>query len=223
MLRLVQTLKIGRLARTKPTSMEPSSASLLPRFYSTPPTLSPFDAHLRAALKVSLKARDSFRTGVIKVGAAQLQSSVSPPPRPDAHSLRPHQSLISDLQHGAHLASPPAAAKVLRKAIATRLSAADQFLAATPAREDLATQYRAEAAVLEEFTSLIETKPEGVDGMGKEELSRLLEVVLVELRLDPEAAVGGKDMGRVVKALLTRSEGKAGGKAVSDVVKSWRS
>jgi uncharacterized protein YqeY len=110
----------------------------------------------------------------------------------------------------------------LRKAIATRLSAADQFLAATPAREDLATQYRAEAAVLEEFTSLIETKPEGADGMGKEELSRLLEVVLVEMRLDPEAAVGGKDMGRVVKALLMRAEGKAGGKAVSDVVKSWR-
>jgi hypothetical protein len=70
MLRLFNTAQLGRATRTHVAASERSPASLLPRFYSTPPTLSPFDAHLRAALKVSLKARDSFRTGVIKVGAA---------------------------------------------------------------------------------------------------------------------------------------------------------
>ncbi|MDD2853628.1 MAG: GatB/YqeY domain-containing protein [Desulfuromonadaceae bacterium] len=72
-------------------------------------------------------------------------------------------------------------------------------------RQDLADKEEAELAVLLEFlpTQLSET-----------EIDTLVAQVILEI-----GAVGGKDMGRVMKAVTPLTSGKADGKAVSDAVR----
>lgn len=53
--------------------------------------------------------------------------------------------------------------------------------------------------------------------MGAEELDVLVQAVMNELELESV----GKDMGRVIKAVVAKSEGKAAGKDVSEAVKRF--
>ncbi|KAM0753165.1 hypothetical protein T439DRAFT_378878 [Meredithblackwellia eburnea MCA 4105] len=108
-------------------------ATAAARSYATP--ASPIDTALRTALKTAMKAKDSFKAGVIK-------------------------SALADLQNASHLPSPPSPSKTLAKSIASRLDGASTFDSSTPPRPDLAEQYRNEAAILKEF---VEPEPEAMD------------------------------------------------------------
>lgn len=99
---------------------------------------------------------------------------------------------------------------MLSKAISARQDAASTFASATPPRQDLAEQYRAEASFLQEFA------PAKIAGMTAEELEESVRSVLKALGLE---TVAGKDMGRVVKGTIELVAGKAEGKEVSEAVK----
>ncbi|KAL8278189.1 hypothetical protein RQP46_009362 [Phenoliferia psychrophenolica] len=155
------------------------------RTYATAP--SSLDASLRTALKGSMKARDAFRSGVLR-------------------------SALADLQTASHTGSAPAApSKTLSRSISSRLDAATTFDTSNPPRPDLAEQYRSEASILSEFV-----EPEAA-GMDASELDALVKGVMSELGL----VEVGKDMGRVIKAVVAKSEGKAAGKDVSEAVKRF--
>ena len=73
------------------------------------------------------------------------------------------------------------------------------------AREDLAAKEEAEIAVLQSYLPA---------QLSPEELSRVVDAVIQRV-----GAQGPKDMGRVMKELLPEVQGKAEGKAVSELVK----
>src|SRR5918911_5022968 len=73
------------------------------------------------------------------------------------------------------------------------------------AREDLAAKEEAEIAVLQSYLPA---------QLSPEELARVVDAVIQRV-----GAQGPKDMGRVMKELLPEVQGKAEGKAVSELVK----
>jgi uncharacterized protein len=73
------------------------------------------------------------------------------------------------------------------------------------ARHDLVAKEEKELAVLLEFLP---------QQLGREEVAALVEKVIAEC-----GAQGGKEMGRVMKALMPHVAGRADGKMVSDVVR----
>ena len=73
------------------------------------------------------------------------------------------------------------------------------------ARHDLVEKEEKELAVLLEFLP---------QQLGREEVAALVEKTIAEC-----GAQGGKDMGRVMKALIPHVAGRADGKMVSDVVR----
>ncbi|GAA5896894.1 hypothetical protein JCM8208_007118 [Rhodotorula glutinis] len=102
----------------------PRPLLLARRSYATD-ALHPVTAALRAALKQSMLARTTARTGVIK-------------------------SVLADLQNASHSAgSAPSPLKTLQLAISRRTDAAETFRTAN--RSDLADQYDDEARMLSEF------------------------------------------------------------------------
>ena len=188
--------------------------SLVPllRAYSTPAASAAppaLDSLLRTSLKTFMKARDSFRTTVIKVCSFSPQAS--------ARSSRP-QSLLSDLAYAAHNPSPPSPSKSLAKAIAARQDAAATFLSSSPPRADLAEQYEREVVILREFVS--EDAAKG--GMGKEELERVVRGVLEEMKaVLVEGKGAGKEVGQVIKKVVEKVAGAAGGKEIAEAVRSF--
>jgi uncharacterized protein YqeY len=72
-------------------------------------------------------------------------------------------------------------------------------------RQDLVEKEEKELAVLLEFLP---------QQLGPEEVAALVEKIIAEC-----GAQGGKDMGRVMKALMPHVAGRADGKMVSDVVR----
>ena len=122
------------------------------------------------------------------------------------------KSALADLQTASHTGNAPAApSKTLSRSIASRLEGAATFDTSNPPRPDLASQYRAEAAILSEF---VEPEPAGLSA---DELDTLVKGVMSELGLESV----GKEMGKVIKAVVSKSEGKATGKDVSDAVKRF--
>ncbi|KAI5480552.1 aspartyl/glutamyl-tRNA(Asn/Gln) amidotransferase subunit B [Pseudohyphozyma bogoriensis] len=115
------------------------------------------------------------------------------------------KSVLADLQNAGHLSSPPPPHKTLAKAITSRVEGA-KLLSGNPA---LAEQYLKEAEILKAFA---EPEPEGMD---VESIEKLVREVMGEMGLTEI----GKNMGRVVKAVMEKGEGKALGKQVSEVVK----
>ena len=72
-------------------------------------------------------------------------------------------------------------------------------------RTDLVAKEEQELAVLLQFLP---------QQLGRDEVAALVEKIIVEC-----GAQGGKDMGRVMKALMPHVSGRADGKMVSDVVR----
>ncbi|KAK4054524.1 hypothetical protein OIV83_001018 [Microbotryomycetes sp. JL201] len=89
---------------------------------------------LRDALKVNMRARNTFAVQTIK-------------------------SVLSDLQNQLKLPNPPSELKVLTRSITQRKDAAKVFMTASPPRQDLAEQNDKEAQFLEGF---VPPKPEGL-------------------------------------------------------------
>ena len=73
------------------------------------------------------------------------------------------------------------------------------------AREDLASKEEAEIAILQSYLPA---------QLSPDELSRVVDAVIARV-----GAQGPKDMGKVMKELLPEVQGKAEGKAVSELVK----
>ncbi|BGP40507.1 hypothetical protein JCM10450v2_004491 [Rhodotorula kratochvilovae] len=124
--------------------------ALLSRSYATAPpsTAHPVVASLRTALKQSMLARTTERTGVIK-------------------------SVLADIQTASHSAgSAPSPFKTLASAISKRVDAAQTFRSSTPPRHDLGDQYEREAEMLREFL------PQKAAQMSKEQLEKVVREVL---------------------------------------------
>ena len=92
--------------------------------------------------------------------------------------------------------------RVLRRGIKTRTESAEMYDKAS--RDDLATKERAQIAILERYLP---------SQMSVAELEVVVDTVILEL-----GATTKKDMGRVIKEVAARIEGRADGKAVSAVV-----
>ena len=110
--------------------------------------------------------------------------------------------VLSELQKAAKEGDADELA-VLRRERKRRLEAAEQFRGG--GRPELAEQEEAEAKMIE--TYLPAELPD-------DQLDRLIEAAIEET-----GAVGPKDMGSVMKAVMARTEGQADGKRVSGRVK----
>ncbi len=108
---------------------------------------------------------------------------------------------IEKLGADADLDDPDAIA-VVRKEIKKRQDSVQQFESA--GRQELADKEKAEIVVLEKYLPV---------AMSHEELVALVETVIAEL-----GATSKKDMGRVMKLVGERTEGRADGKTVSSEV-----
>jgi uncharacterized protein YqeY len=93
--------------------------------------------------------------------------------------------------------------QVVGTEIKKRRDAAEQFRAA--AREELARKEEAELAILQAYLPA---------QLSPEELARKVDEAIAKA-----GAKGPKDMGAVMKALMPEVQGKADGKAVSELVK----
>ncbi len=91
---------------------------------------------------------------------------------------------------------------VVRKQIKQRVDAAEQYRAAN--REDLSSKEEAEIKVLSAFLPA---------EMSEDEVKAVLEQVVAEL-----GAAGKQDMGRVMKAMQERTDGRAPGKLLAQLV-----
>ena len=91
---------------------------------------------------------------------------------------------------------------VVRKEIKKRQDSVQQFEAA--GRQELADKEKAEIAVLEKYLPA---------AMSNDELVKLVEAVIAET-----GATSKKDMGKVMKLLQERTEGRADGKTLSSEV-----
>ena len=88
---------------------------------------------------------------------------------------------------------------VVRKEVKKRQDSVQQFEAG--GRQELADKEKAEIVVLEKYLPA---------AMSAEDLAKLVEAVIAEI-----GATSKKDMGKVMKLLQERSEGRADGKALS--------
>jgi len=93
--------------------------------------------------------------------------------------------------------------QVIGSEIKRRRDAVEQFRAGK--REDLAAREEAEIAILQAYLPA---------QLAPEELARIVDAVVARV-----GAQGPKDMGKVMKELLPEVQGKAEGKAVSELVK----
>ena len=91
---------------------------------------------------------------------------------------------------------------VIRREIKKRQDSVDQYEKAS--RQDLADNEKAELAVLEKYLPA---------AMSSDELSKLVEAAIAET-----GATSKKDMGRVMKLVTERAEGRADGKTISTEV-----
>ncbi|KAK4705527.1 uncharacterized protein P7C70_g666, partial [Phenoliferia sp. Uapishka_3] len=157
--------------------LRPQQVLLSFRSYATAPP-SALDANLRSALKTAMKARDTFRTGVIR-------------------------SALADLKNATLTGSTPAAeSKTLARSVSSRMDAAATFDTSNPPRPDLAEQYRREATILSEF---VEAEPEGLKS---EELDEVVKSVMAELGLQAVGQDMGKVIKAVLEKAAGRAAGK---------------
>lgn len=91
---------------------------------------------------------------------------------------------------------------VIRREIKKRQDSVDQYEKAS--RQDLADNEKAEIAVLEKYLPA---------AMSSDELSKLVEAAIAET-----GATSKKDMGKVMKLVTERAEGRADGKTISTEV-----
>ena len=92
---------------------------------------------------------------------------------------------------------------ILRKSVKMREDSIDEF--AKGGRQDLVDQNKAEIAILEKYLPA---------AMSTEELTKLVEAAIKET-----GATGPKDMGKVMKAVMAKAEGRADGKQINTVVR----
>lgn len=91
---------------------------------------------------------------------------------------------------------------VIRREIKKRQDSVDQYEKAS--RQDLADNEKAEIAVLEKYLPA---------AMSSDELAKLVEAAIAET-----GATSKKDMGKVMKLVTERAEGRADGKTISTEV-----
>ena len=103
-----------------------------------------------------------------------------------------------------HLPDDAQIRQVISSQIKQRRDSVEQFTRG--GRTDLAEKEEAERKVLQEFLP---------EALSREALESLIEEAVAEV-----GAVGLKDMGKVMKALMPYVEGRAEGKLVSEVVRS---
>lgn len=92
--------------------------------------------------------------------------------------------------------------EALTKAKKSRLDSVEQYRAAD--REELAAKEEAEIAVIEQYLPA---------ALSTEELAALVDEAVAE-----SGAVGPKEMGKVMKVVMPRVKGRAGGKEVTRLV-----
>lgn len=95
------------------------------------------------------------------------------------------------------------AAKIIQTSLKQRQDSIEQFRAG--GREDLATKEEAEAKFLKSFLP---------EQMGEAEIRALVDWAVTESK-----ASSAKDMGAVMKLLMPKTQGKADGKLVNQIVK----
>lgn len=103
-----------------------------------------------------------------------------------------------------HLPDETQIRQVISSQIKQRRDAAEQFTQG--GRKDLADKEEAELRVLQRFLP---------EALSRDALEALVAEVIGEV-----GASGPKDMGRVMKALMPRLEGRADGKLVNEVVRA---
>lgn len=103
-----------------------------------------------------------------------------------------------------HLPDEAQIRQVISSQIKQRRDAAEQFTQG--GRKDLAEKEEAELRILQGFLP---------EALSRDALEALVDEVIGEV-----GASGPKDMGRVMKALMPRLEGRADGKMVNEVVRS---
>lgn len=111
---------------------------------------------------------------------------------------------ILDKVKGAGPADDSLVLEVLKKAAKQRRESIVEYQKAN--RQDLVDKEQAELGTIETFLPA---------QMGREELTSIVRAVAAEL-----GAVGPKDLGRTMKAVMERIKGKADGKIVQEVVKA---
>ncbi|MFH1752581.1 MAG: GatB/YqeY domain-containing protein [Candidatus Omnitrophota bacterium] len=94
--------------------------------------------------------------------------------------------------------------KVIQKQINQRKDSIEQFKKGN--REDLVAKEEKELAILETFLPNM---------LSEDELAKLVKEVIAEL-----GAATKKEMGGVIKAVIAKAEGRADGRAVSQIVSS---
>jgi uncharacterized protein YqeY len=92
---------------------------------------------------------------------------------------------------------------ILRKGVKMREDSITEFTKG--GRQDLVDQNKAEIAILEKYLPA---------AMGQEELTALVTAAIKET-----GATGPKDMGKVMKAVMAKAEGRADGKQINTVVR----
>lgn len=92
--------------------------------------------------------------------------------------------------------------KVIKKQVRQHKDSIEQFIKGK--RDDLAEKEKKELSILESFLP---------KALSQEELQKIIKEVINEL-----GASTKKDMGRVIKEVMSRTEGQADGKSVSQIV-----
>ncbi len=137
---------------------------------------------IQADAVTALKAGEKDRVGVLRMVASDLKKAA--------------------IDNGVELVTGEAALGVLRRAVKTRVDAADQY--ATAGRPELAAKERAEIAVIEAYLP---------KAASEDDVRAAARAVIAEKGL-----AGPKAMGTAMKETLARLGGTADGKVVSRVV-----
>lgn len=147
-------------------------------------------ARIRADLTASMKAKDTLRTGTLRMALAAVQA---------AEVAGSEARELSDAE----------VVKVLAKESKKRLESAGVYDDA--GRAELADKERAEERILAEYL------PAQLDDA---ELAELVEAAIGQVRDELGEEPGMRQMGQVMKVATARADGRADGKRLSAAVKS---
>lgn len=147
-------------------------------------------AKIRDDLKTSMKAKDSVRTGTIRMVLAAVQSEEVA--GKEARELSDAEIL-----------------KVIAKESKKRLEAAQVFDDA--GRAELAEKERAEDRILSDYLPR---------QLGDDEVAELVDASIAQVREQLGEEPGMRQMGQVMKVATERAAGRADGSRISSAVKS---
>ena len=148
------------------------------------------ETQIRDDLKTSMKAKDTVRTGTLRMALAAIQT---------AQAAGDAAKRLSDAD----------VVKVLAKESKKRLESAQVY--ADAGRTELADKERVEERILAEYL------PAQLDDA---ELAELVDAAIEQVRADTGEEPGMRQMGKVMQVATARADGRADGKRLSSAVKS---